>query len=154
MKTKYEIIVSFLFPKFKQPKQSRFLKFFSSLNDNNNQNKQFNQYSISIEKIENGEDKRTSVIIKNIPNTLNKENIKQILEGVGNINYLYLPFDKVMNRNLGFAFINVVNYKNIINLYKRLKEYKFENNEFKNNIEINYSKVQGKNNLSNMFAKK
>jgi hypothetical protein len=59
-----------------------------------------------------------------------------------------------MNRNLGFAFINVINYKNIINLYKRLKEYKFENNEFKNNIEINYSKVQGKNNLSNMFAKK
>ena len=40
----------------------------------------------------------------------NHDNIKQILEGIGNINYLYLPFDKVMNRNLGFAFVNVVNY--------------------------------------------
>ena len=154
MKTKYEIISNFLFPKFTQPKQSRFLKFFSSLSHNHNDNIQFNHYSISLEKIENGEDKRTSVIIKNIPNTLNKEKIKQILEGVGNINYLYLPFDKVMNRNLGFAFINVVNYKNIINLYHRLKEYNFENDEYKNSIEINYSKVQGKNNLSNMFAKK
>ena len=154
MKTKYEIISNFLFPKFTQPKQSRFLKFFSSLSHNNNHNKQFNEYSISIVKIENGEDKRTSVIIKNIPNTLNKENIKQILEGIGNINYLYLPFDKVMNRNLGFAFVNVVNYKNIINLYNRLKEFKFQNDEFKNIIEINYSKVQGKNNLSKMFAKK
>ena len=154
MKTKYEIISNFLFPKFTQPKQSRFLKFFSSLSHYHNDNIQFNQYLISLEKIENGEDKRTSVIIKNIPNTLNKEKIKQILEGVGNINYLYLPFDKVMNRNLGFAFINVVNYKNIINLYHRLKEYNFENDEYKNSIEINYSKVQGKNNLSNMFAKK
>ena len=154
MKTKYEIISNFLFPKFTQPKQSRFLKFFSSLSHNHKDNIQFNHYSISLKKIENGEDKRTSVIIKNIPNTLNKEKIKQILEGVGNINYLYLPFDKVMNRNLGFAFINVVNYKNIINLYHRLKEYNFENDEYKNSIEINYSKVQGKNNLSNMFAKK
>jgi RNA recognition motif-containing protein len=154
MKNKYEIISHFLFPKFTQAKESRFINFFSSLSYKKKYNNHLNQYSISLEKIENGEDKRTSVIIKNIPNTLNKENIKQILEGVGNINYLYLPFDKVMNRNLGFAFINVVNYKNIINLYKRLKEYKFENNEFKNNIEINYSKVQGKNNLSNMFAKK
>jgi hypothetical protein len=59
-----------------------------------------------------------------------------------------------MNRNLGFAFVNVVNYKNIINLYNRLKEFKFQNDEFKNIIEINYSKVQGKNNLSKMFAKK
>ena len=154
MKTKYEIISNFLFPKFTQPKQSRFLKFFSSLSHNNNHNKQFNEYSISIVKIENGEDKRTSVIIKNIPNTLNKENIKQILEGIGNINYLYLPFDKVMNRNLGFAFVNVVNYKNIINLYNRLIEYNFENMLLNDNIEVYYSKIQGKNALSKMFAKK
>jgi RNA recognition motif-containing protein len=154
MKTKYEIISNLLFPKFSQTKESRFLKFFSSLSEKNKTQKHYNYYYISIEKIEKGEDKRTSVVIKNLPKNLTKDNLKKILEGIGNINYLYLPYDKVINRNLGFAFINVVNYKNIINLYKRLKEYKFENNEFKNNIEINYSKVQGKNNLSNMFAKK
>ena len=113
-----------------------------------------NQYFISLEKIENGEDKRTSVIIKKIPNNLTKENMKQILEGIGNINYLYLPFDKVINRNLGFAYVNVVNYKNIINLYHRLKEYKFDNMELNQQMEVYYSKVQGKNNLSNLFAKK
>ena len=154
MKTKYEIISNFLFPKFSSPKESRFLKFFSSLSHNNNHNKQFNEYSISIEKIENGEDKRTSVIIKNIPNTLNKENIKQILEGIGNINYLYLPFDKVMNRNLGFAYVNVVNYKNIINLYNRIIDYNFENLNFNKAVEVYYSKVQGKNSLSKMFSRK
>ena len=105
MKTKYEIISKLLFPKFSQPKESRFLKFFSSINDKNKNHKHFNHNWISIEKIENGEDKRTSVIIKNLPKILTKDNIKEILEGIGNINYLYVPYDKVINRNLGFAFI-------------------------------------------------
>ena len=154
MKTKYEIISNFLFPKFTQPKQSRFLKFFSSLSHNHKDNIQFNHYSISLEKIENGEDKRTSVIIKNIPNTLTKDDLKSILEGIGNINYLYLPFDKVINRNLGFAYVNVVNYKNIINLYNRIIDYNFENLNFNKAVEVYYSKVQGKNSLSKMFSRK
>ena len=154
MKNKYEIISHFLFPKFTQAKESRFINFFSSLSYKKKYNYHLNQYSISLEKIENGEDKRTSVIIKKIPNNLTKENMKQILEGIGNINYLYLPFDKVINRNLGFAYVNVVNYKNIINLYHRLKEYKFDNMELNQQMEVYYSKVQGKNSLSNLFAKK
>ena len=154
MKTKYEIISNLLFPKFSQTKESRFLKFFSSINDKNKNHKHFNHNWISIEKIENGEDKRTSVIIKNLPKILTKDNIKEILEGIGNINYLYVPYDKVINRNLGFAFVNVVNYKNIINLYNRLIEYNFENMLLNDNIEVYYSKIQGKNALSKMFAKK
>ena len=42
----------------------------------------------------NGEDKRTTIIIKNIPNNITKENINEILYGVGNFNFLYLPYDK------------------------------------------------------------
>ena len=154
MKTKYEFISIFLFPKFSKPKESRFLNFFSTLSNKNKHYLHFNQYSISMEKIENGEDKRTSVIIKNLPNTLTKEDLKSILEGIGNINYLYLPFDKIMNKNLGLAYVNVVNYKNIINLYHRMKDYKFESVKTGKSVEIYYSKVQGKSSLSKMFAKK
>ena len=150
---KYEIISYFLFPKFSHPKESRFLHFFSSLSNKKNILKFSNQLSISLEKIKNGEDKRTSIIVTNIPNTITKEYIKKMLEGIGNINYLYLPFDKSKNRNLGFAYINVVNYKSIINLYKRLTEYKFENHQLIYPIEICYSKIQGKNGLSQMFQK-
>ena len=154
MKTKYEIISNLLFPKFSQPRESRFLIFFSSLSDKNKTHKQYNYKYISIEKIEKSEDKRTTVIIKNLPKHLTKNNIKDILEGIGNINYLYVPYDKVINRNLGFAFVNVVNYKNIINLYNRIIRYNFENMLFDDNIEVYYSKVQGKNALSDMFSKK
>ncbi len=45
------------------------------------------------------------------------------------------------------------NYKSIIHLYNKLKGYKFDNFELKKPIEICYSKIQGKNNLSQMFKK-
>ena len=152
MKNKYEIISNFLFPKFSQPKQSRFLPFFYKVSYK--KKKLFSHFSISEEMIENGEDKRTSIVVKNIPKSLNKDYIKKILDGVGNINYLYLPFDKVINKNLGIAFINVVNYKNVINVYRRFNEFNSKNQEIKKPIEIFYSKIQGKNALSELFSKK
>ena len=152
MRTKYDILLKFLFPKFSQPIQSRFVNFFSFSNKNTiNKNKV--SFIIYLEKIEKGEDKRTSIIIKNIPNSINKEYINEILLGVGNINYLYLPFDKYSNKNLGFAYLNVVNYRSIILLYNKLKEYKFDKFKMKKPIEIYYSKIQGKNELTRMFKK-
>ena len=154
MKTKYEILSDFLFPKFSHPKESRFIKDFSKYQKKKSTNKQFNNSTISFEKIKNGEDKRTSIIIKNIPNTITKEDIREILEGTGNINYLYVPFMKFLNKNLGFAIINLVNYKSIINLCKRINEYNFNELKINKSIEVSYYKIQGKINLSKMFVKK
>ncbi len=128
------------------------MKFFS-IKNKKTINKNQGSFTISLEKIKKGEDKRTSIIIKNLPNSINKEFINEMLLGVGNINYLYLPFDKYSNKNLGFAFVNMVNYRSIIQLYNKLKEYKFDKFEMKRPIEICYSKVQGKNELSQMFKK-
>jgi protein phosphatase 1 regulatory subunit 42 len=130
--------------------ESRFTNFFSYIK-RSNKIKNYKYNSISFEKIENGEDKRTTVLIKNIPNSITKELFYGILDGVGNINYLYLPFNKQTNKNLGFAFVNMINYKNIINLYKRLTNYKFK--EIEKPIEICYYKIQGRINLSKMFSK-
>jgi RNA recognition motif-containing protein len=150
--SKYEIISNFLFPKFTHPKESRFLNFFYFINKKK-KNNNFNNFTIYYEKIENGDDKRTTVIMKNIPHYITKENFCNILEGIGNINYLYLPYNKITNENLGFAFINVVNYKNIINLCNRLLKYKFDKMEIGKSIQINYYRVQGRTNLSNMLSK-
>ena len=153
MRTKYEILLKLLFPQYSHPIQSRFIKTFHIINNNKINNKNYISFSISLEKIENAEDKRTSIIIKNIPNSINKDYINEILLGVGNINFLYLPYDKINKKNLGFAFVNMVNYKSIIHLYNRLKEYKFNNIELKKPIEICYSKIQGKNNLIKIVKK-
>ena len=150
--SKYEIISHFLFPKFSHPKEGRFLKFFYFLKKKK-KNKTFNNFTIYYEKFENGDDKRTTVIIKNIPNYITKENFSNILEGIGNINYLYLPYNKNSNQNLGFALVNLVNYKNIINLFNKLLEYKFDKVEVGKPIHITYYRVQGRNNLSKMLSK-
>ena len=47
----------------------------------------------------------------------------------------------------------MVNYRSIIQLYNKLKEYKFDKFDMKRPIEICYSKMQGKNELSQMFKK-
>ena len=154
MLTKNEIILQFLFPKFKPALNSRFISLFPT-----NKNKKINcnncdSFDVSIEKILNGEDKRTSIILKNIPFQMTKKELNNLLEGIGNINYLYLPFDKNSKKNLGFGYVNLVNFKNIINLCDRIKEYNLSNKNLKKNIEIYYSKPQGKLALSKMFEKR
>ena len=154
MRTKNEILLKFLFPQYCQPCESRFLKSFNKTRNKKNKNEtETNLYKISLDKIMNGEDKRTTIIIKNIPNNITKENINEILYGVGNFNFLYLPYDKYKKKNLGFAFVNMINYRSIIYLFNKLINYQFETIEMKNNIEICYSKIQGKVSLRKMLEK-
>lgn len=156
MKTKNEIIIEFLFPKFSRPDQSRFTStFVPSKKTKEFFGKKINKtFIISIDKILKGDDKRTSVMIKNLPCEITKASINEILSDVGNINYLYLPHDKFSNKCLGFAFVNVVNYKNITRLYNKLNGIKLDSFEMKRPLEICYSKVQGKVGLSKMFGRK
>ena len=155
MKTQTDILMEFIFPRYNKVNYSRFISDFSEKFEKrrNSFRSKKKSFSISLEKIENGEDKRTSVMIKNLPSSITKEDFKTILGDVGNINYVYLPFDKKKNKYLGFAFVNVVNYKTLIQIHKKLYGKKLDNYRMKKNIEICYSKVQGKNELIQMFSK-
>ena len=155
MKTQTDILMEFIFPRYNKVNYSRFISDFSEKFEKrrNSFRSKKKSFSISLEKIENGEDKRTSVMIKNLPSSITKEDFKTILGDVGNINYVYLPFDKKNNKYLGFAFVNVVNSKTLIQIYNKLYGKKLDNYQMKKNIEICYSKVQGKNELIQMFSK-
>ena len=155
MKTQTDILMEFIFPRYNKVNYSRFISDFSEKFEKrrNSFRSKKKSFSISLEKIENGEDKRTSVMIKNLPSSITKEDFKTILGDVGNINYVYLPFDKKKNKYLGFAFVNVVNSKTLIQIHNKLYGKKLDNYQMKKNIEICYSKVQGKNELIQMFSK-
>ena len=72
-------------------------------------------------------------MIKNIPKGIDKINVIKWLLQHANLNYIFIPKDEFSNQILGFEFINVCNYMDILQLLKRLTI--LENNNYKNNSE-------------------
>ena len=97
-----------------------------------------------------GEDKRTSLIIKNIPKNIKKKEIRSLIEKYGNINFLAVSKDKNIE-NCIVAYLNVINYKSIVPIFMGLRKLSFSYLGKTFNIEINYSKVQGKDELKKLF---
>ena len=124
-------------------------------NNNNNTNNETNNNLINIENIILGKDKRTTLMIKNIPN---KYTLNIIIKEI-NINFknkydlFYLPIDYANKCNLGFAFINFVNSFYIIEFYNLYigKKWKYFNSEKK--CDLLYAKIQGKRDLIKHFEK-
>jgi hypothetical protein len=125
------------------------------LNQNKKTNQEEEKNKIDILNIILHKDKRTTLMIKNIPN---KYTINTFLEEI-NIDFknkydiFYLPIDYANKCNLGFAFINFVDTFHIIDFYDcyRGKKWKRFNSEKK--CELLYAKFQGKKELINHFEK-
>lgn len=75
-----------------------------------------------------GIDKRTTLMIRHIPN---KYTLKSMLEDInsefkGKYDLFYLPIDYVNNCNLGFAFINFVDPMHILYFYETYRGRKWK----------------------------
>ena len=70
------IIIKLYFPQFNSPVTSRFQTFFLTLNkfEKGKEKKKETSNIIYPDKIMQGEDKRTSIVIKNIPKTIKEMN--------------------------------------------------------------------------------
>ena len=161
-----------IFPKLSHPSQSRFHELFKKLKEINNQQEKETKKSkpiykknkknimeLNLYKIQNGIDKRTSLMIKNIPKGIDEMNVIKWLQQLANLNYIFVPKDEFTNKILGFAFINVCNYMDILELLKRLaieESYnKIINDNFNYNrkkIEVIYSHKQGLKSLTKSFG--
>ena len=104
-----------------------------------------------------GKDKRTTIILKNLPNDISKDDLKSIIEPLGNINFIYIPL-LIKNKNkttLPCAYINVINYKTILKIIQKFEQFKDLNyvcNKDFTKVEIFYSGTQGKYALINRFS--
>ena len=152
MLSRERIIIDLYFPNFTRPSSSRFESLFISLSkiEENKKNDTFYSYLIFPEKIIQGKDKRTSLLIKNIPKIIKKREIRNMVEKYGNINYLILTQDN-MAENFLIAYLNVINYRSIVPIYMGLRKtiFYYMNKAFQ--IEIMYSKIQGKEELKKIF---
>ena len=114
-----------------------------------------NKNAINLMEVFLCKDKRTTLMIKNIPN---KYTISSFLEEINTYfkhtyDIFYLPIDYVNKCNLGFAFINFVEPFHIIlfyELYRGKKWKKFNSDKI---CELLYAKFQGKKELVAHFEK-
>ena len=144
----YKKIIDLIYPGFEKPSKSRFNKFFEE-----NENRQFEDIKLKLNgyKIYTGEDKRTTILIKNIPKNMTKNQFKMVLEKIANINYIYIPLFMLTRDNLRCAFVNVVNSKSIIDIYLKLRKINFMYDNPNTKIEISYSNLQGRKALIDNF---
>ena len=113
------------------------------------QNLDIPRNKINLENILRKKDKRTTIMIRHIPN---KYSLKLLIEDINEnfkdkYNLIYLPIDNVNCCNLGFGFINFTNIFHILGFYDYYfgKKWKRFNSDKK--CELVYAKIQGKDEL-------
>ena len=146
MNLKEKILLKLNFPHFISPPSSRFEEFFSNLKENYEYINSSITYKIYPERIISGEDKRTSIVIKNIPTHIKKKEIRAMIETFANINYLSIIKDQKKKKFIE-AYLNVVNYKSIVPIFMGLRKHIFNSKYQSKMLELYYSEYQGKANL-------
>ena len=134
---------------FNHPKESRFKSLFETIKFK----KKRKTMSVNPKNIMLGLDRRTSIIIKNIPEDITSEQFKHIITNFCQfIDFYYVPLKIRTRKKLRVAFVNVLNYSQIVPIYMGLiYKMKFVYSSPDIEMEICYSKVQGKNQLIQRF---
>ncbi|KAJ6842225.1 protein MEI2-like 4 isoform X2 [Iris pallida] len=111
-----------------------------------NQGDNKKQYELDIERIVHGEDSRTTLMIKNIPN---KYTAKMLLSAIdehhkGSYDFIYLPIDFKNKCNVGYAFINMIDPQQIIPFFQAFNGKKWEKFNSEKVASLAYARIQGK----------
>ncbi|XP_057773883.1 protein MEI2-like 4 isoform X1 [Salvia miltiorrhiza] len=104
------------------------------------------QFELDLERIARGEDKRTTLMIKNIPN---KYTSKMLLAAIderhrGTYDFIYLPIDFKNKCNVGYAFINMTDPALIVHFYQTFNGKKWEKFNSEKVASLAYARIQGK----------
>ena len=127
----------------------------NSIFDNRPSEKKF-ELNVDIKKVICLEDRRTTVMIKNIPNKFNRDMLLNIIDKnfKGAYDIFILPTDVNRYKNFGYSFINFTCSYYIPNFYYLFNGKKWSNTNSQKMCEITYSKIQGRNNLLQHYSNK
>ncbi|CAO2649560.1 Nn.00g069450.m01.CDS01 [Neocucurbitaria sp. VM-36] len=105
------------------------------------------------ERIIDGSDVRTTVMLRNIPNKLDWLSLKTILDKIcfGTYDFVYLRIDFKSACNVGYAFINFSDVNGMICLIDRLERRPWVGFHSDKAAEISYATIQGREALIQKF---
>ena len=114
-----------------------------------NTNEEAVELNLDINKVISLEDKRTTVMIKNIPNKFKQDLLLRIIDQnfKGTYDLFILPTDANKFKNFGYCFINFTSSYYIPYFYFMFNGKMWSSTNSKKVCELTYSKVQGKINL-------
>ena len=104
--------------------------------------------TLDLDAVELGQDTRTSLMVRNIPNKYTQQMLLSEFEenghGPGVIDFFYLPIDFKNRCNRGYAFINFVDNKDILAFHRQYfgKHWRTFNSD--KICDITYARIQGK----------
>jgi len=111
------------------------------------------KFTLNISRVLSGEDTRTALMIRNIPNKYNQKMLLAVLEDHhrSQFDFFYLPIDFKNKCNVGYAFINFILPKFIAPFYEGFHRRKWGKFNSEKVCEITYARIQGKTNLISHF---
>ena len=111
---------------------------------------------VDINKVLSLEDRRSTIMIKNIPNKFTKEKLLGLIDKnfEGAYDLFIMPKDGNKNRNFGYAFVNFISSYYLPYFYYMFNGKKWTDTNSKKICEITYSKIQGRNELISHYPNK
>jgi len=111
------------------------------------------KYELDIQKVLYGHDTRTTVMIKNIPNKYDQISLLEVINKnfAGSYDFFYLPIDFKNKCNVGYAFINFIQYETVKKFYEEFHQKKWEKFNSEKVCQIAFARIQGKSSLIENF---
>jgi hypothetical protein len=112
------------------------------------------QYQLDLEKIQKGDDTRTTLMIKNIPNKYTSNMLLAAIDEShkGTYDFFYLPIDFKNKCNVGYAFINMVSPVHIISFFQVFNGKRWEKFNSEKVASLAYARIQGRTALISHFS--
>lgn len=110
-------------------------------------------YALNLARVRMGDDQRTTLMVRNIPNKYNQKMLLATIEDrhEGKFDLLYLPIDFKNRCNVGYAFINFISTTDILPFYEEFNHKKWDRFNSDKVCEITYARIQGKISLITHF---
>jgi hypothetical protein len=120
-------------------------------NDRDNNNNMSNDggqldYALDYSRIAMGVDRRTTIMIRNIPNKYSQQLLLNEINAhyVGCYDFFYLPIDFKNKCNVGYAFINFMDPLHILDFFKEFNGTRWRNFNSEKVCSLSYARIQGK----------